>query len=559
MRSNGSIARRPKVASLFVAMVFLHTSGLAVGNGHAAHAVIPQVTTVHLSPGARPVVLDAATGHVFDADWLAGTVEMRSAATGVLLARIHLAGSQSWDGMQLQLAPQQHRLLVAIPVCGRAGCAQIVDARTGRLLHTVTLGKYPQLLAFDPAAGTEIVGVDAAEHCQQPDEALHGTIALVDAASGRVLHRFSLPGELGTAAFDARRHKAVVVVQGEACQDSVPYSTDFTYDLVDTRSHTMVAVADRNGSDSPPILDPQRGIAMIVDSNDHGTVHVVDLSTGAVRHVIPVDAFPWNGVIDPNTGRAYVVSQGEAVGGQALNSTISALDLEDGRVLYRKLVGPNATGVSLSPAGDRAYVSTGIAEDDLAVVDTATGRLIGTTNVGAIWETLPALVSQGIAYALSSGDVSAQGTVDYNSGARLSELDPRSGRLLRTIALGAGASWPPLLDTAHDALLFAGAGPAVGTSLFFPFGPGTVSIVDAATGRLRQTITVGMAPSLVGEDPASGTLLVLNADGDGTAPPPARGDTSPVCSAKTAMESGGQMSVVCRQPYASLSIVAVQN
>ena len=548
--------KRPaKYARLFFALVFLLAYGQLVENGHAAHVAVKQTTTVRLSPGVFTVVLDPATGHVFVADWLAGNVEMRSAATGKLLATIHLAAAdQPWDEMTLQLVPLQHRLVVATRERGRNGCVRIIDARTGRLLYTVNLGKAPVLLALDPVAGTEIVGTDAAR-CQPAGEVACGMIALLDVLRGRVLRQFSVPGTAASAVFDARRGRAIVLVQSQADGGAAAY----THELVDTRSNRLVAIADCGGCASLPILDSQRGIAMIIDSDDHGTVHVVDLSTGAVRHVIPVDAFPWNGVIDPNTGRAYVVSQGEAVGGQALNSTISALDLEDGRVLYRKLVGPNATGVSLSPAGDRAYVSTGIAEDDLAVVDTATGRLIGTTNVGAIWETLPALVSHGIAYALSSGGISAQGTVDYDTGGTLSELDPRSGRLLRTIALGAGASWPPLLDTAHDALLFAGAGPAVGTSLFFPFGPGTVSIVDAATGRLRQKITVGMAPSLIGEDPASGTLLVLNADGDGTAPPPARGDTSPVCSAKTAMESGGQMSVVCRQPYASLSIVAVQN
>ena len=86
---------------------------------------------------------------------------------------------------------------------------------------------------------------------------------------------------------------------------------------------------------------------------------------------------------------------------------------------------------------------------------------------------------------------------------------------------------------------------------FFPYGRGTVSVVNASTGTLVQQTSVGMGPTLIGRDPASGRLLVLNEYGDGTAPPaPGR---SPVCSATTQQNLPDQPS--CRQPYTSLSIV----
>jgi DNA-binding beta-propeller fold protein YncE len=88
----------------------------------------------------------------------------------------------------------------------------------------------------------------------------------------------------------------------------------------------------------------------------------------------------------------------------------------------------------------------------------------------------------------------------------------------------------------------------------FPYGKGTVSVVDAATGTIDQRIAVGMGPTLIGLDPDTGRLLVLNAYGDGTAPPASGG--SPVCSATTQQDV--QEASPCRRPYASLSIVPLR-
>src|SRR5450755_1347525 len=157
-------------------------------------------------------------------------------------------------------------------------------------------------------------------------------------------------------------------------------------------------------------------------------------------------------------------------------------------------------------------------------------------------------MSHGLAYSISTGEVTQGMTIDVRAGGKLTVFDPHDARVRHTVAVGQSPSWPPLEDALGARLFFTSGGPSAGFNAF-PDGPGAVSIVDAATGILLWHITVGFMPSLIGIDPASGRLLVLNAAGDDTAP----FGPGPVCSARTQISQVNTPS--CRAPSASLSII----
>ena len=507
-----------------------------------AYATGPQVRTVRLSPGAEQPTLDTATGHLFIADPNRHLVEMRSAATGDLLRTIP-AGESSI--VLLLAARQRHLFITAVSAADGAGTVLVVDSRTGQVLRVVAVGRFPQPILLDDGAARLLISTKAN---QTPVErqATSAAIVILDAHTGRVTARIPYPGTVQLGAFDPQRHRAIVVYDngtGERAGQS--------YGAIDTRAGRLLPIADSNQNGNQPMLDMQRGIAMIIDT-DESTVHVINTATGVVLHTIKVDAFPWNGSIDPRSGRAYIVSQGRAVDGVAINSTFSALDLQAGTVLHQTRIGENATGISLNPAGDRAYVA--LRTGDLAVLDTGSGRLLRTVRVGETSDYLPAFVSHGLAYAMSFGDVLPQGSaIDASTSGMLRVLSAHDGAPLRTIAIGVNPSWPPLADPTGQWLFFSSPGPPGGMNAF-PTGPGSVSIVDAATGRLLRKIPVGIGPSLIDLDPARGHLLVLNRQGDGTAPPsPGRG--IPVCSAK--IRWFGPNPPPCRQASASLSIITL--
>jgi DNA-binding beta-propeller fold protein YncE len=525
--------------SVSVALVVAACQGGACAQ---AAAGAPGVRTVRLDPWEGPAVLDGSTGHLFLGNSAAHTVEMRSAVTGVLLSSIPVGS----DPIELLLAGRQGRLFVSSgKSSASSGGVLIVDTHSGRALHSVTLPCAQPILA-DAATGRVLVSA-AASGVLAGRQAAGGAIVILEAATGRVIARIGLAGAVYPWAFDARRHRVVVAYS----HDDGVHPPVTGYGLVDLRSGTFLPIADHSQSGHAPILDEQRGIAVLLDTGA-STVHVVDVATGKVLHVVGVRAVPATGAIDPRTGHAFIVSQGaEILDGKAGNGTVSALDPATGRVLYRTMVGDNATGISLDAAGDRAYVALGSGE--LAVLDTTTGRLLATTRVGALSDDPPVVEVHGYAYAMSFGDVMPGGSIDLESGGRLRVLGPRDGRLLRTLSLGPGASWPPLEDRAGGQLLFASSGPFAGKA-FFPYGRGTVSVVNAATGTLGRRIAVGMGPTLIGRDPGSGMLLVLNAYGDGTVPPAS--GSNPVCSATTQQAIAG--APPCRRPYASLSIIPPQ-
>jgi len=505
-----------------------------------AYATGPQVRTVRLSPGAEQPTLDTATGHLFVADPGRHLMEMRSAATGALLRTI--PAGEIFRAPLLD-ARRSHLFVADGDMAGRSGSVLVVDTRTGRVLRAVTVGPYPQPLLLDDGAARLLVST-ATNQTRLGRQTTLGSIVILDAHTGMVAARIPYPGTVQLGAFDPQRHRVIVVYD-----NGTGGQAGRSYGVIDTRAGRLLPIADSNQNGQQPVLDLQRGIAMIIDT-DESTVHVVNTATGVVLHTIKVDAFPWNGATDPHSGRGYIVSQGLAVGGAAINSTFSVLDLQAGTVLHQTLVGENATGINLNPAGDRAYVA--LRTGDLAVLDTGSGRLLRTVRVGETSDYLPAFVSHGLAYAMSFGDVTASSTTDASTSGMLRVLSAHDGTPLRTIPVGVNPSWPPLADATGRRLFFSSPGPPGGMNAF-PSGPGTVSVVDAATGRLLRKIPVGIGPSLIGLDPARGHLLVLNRQGDGTAPPsPGRG--VPVCSARTRWV-GFDAPPPCRQPYASLSII----
>jgi len=536
-----------------LARLCLLTALLALACGGSSHerpayATGSQVRTVRLSPDAGQATLDTATGHLFVADPGRHLVEMRSAATGDLL-RTTPAGESS---RALLLDARHGHIFVADgDMAGRTGSVLIVDTRTGLVLRSVAVGPNPQPILLDDGAARLLASTETYRMLAKPatnqfrnaSSATSAAIVILDANTGRITARIPSPGSISFATLDPRRHRAVVLYSNGSKEPNVGYG------VVDTRAGHPFAIVDANRNGQQPVLDQQRGIAMIIDT-DESTVHAVNIATGVVLHTIKVDTSPEGGAIDPRNGRAYIVSLGLSFSGVAANSTFSELDLRAGTVLRKVPVDENVTVISLNPAGDRAFVALGTG--DLVLLDTGTGRLLRSMHVGLISAYPPVFISHGLAYGMSFGDVTSSGSIVPNTSGMLRVLDAHDGALLRTILVGVNPSWPPLPDPTGRRLFFSSVGPTDNMNAF-PSGTGTVSVVDAATSRLLRKIAVGMGPSLIDLDPARGHLLVLNAQEDGTAPP--SHGSIPVCSAKTPMI--GPYPAPCRHPAATLSIITL--
>ncbi len=544
--SQHPFARVPSIPRAVAVVLLLTLLGPATVAARAAPSTKQGVLTILLGPGPYGAAFDPRTDHVFLDELSTDTMQMRDAKDGVLLRTIALPTAMSSLSGNMLVAGQEGRVFVGTtrPGLTAGGAVSTIDTATGRLLRSVAMGENPQVLLVDESSKRVMVRSDS-QHLIQGRQEWTSTISMLDARSGTIVSSTAVPGSLDAGlADDPGRERAIVVYQLNSGQ-----TRDMTYGLVDTRTGAFITIADLNQNGQTPLLDLQRGVAMIVDT-DESTIHVVDTRSGAVLHTIAVDAFPEAGAIDPRTGLGYIVSPGsEVLDGRAVNGTFSTLDLVRGVVQRRVVVGDDVLNMGLSASGDRALVTLG--SGLLAVVDTETDRVLHALPIGMPWG--PAFSSDGLAYQYSDVCTGSNDADKQTTCARLNVIDAESGVLVHTFDVGYPLNPLPTEDTAQGTLLFV-TSTQPGPLAVYPSGPGTVAVLKAASETLLARIPVGLGPYAIGLDTSTGRLLVLNAEGDGTAPP-STNPAEPVCSNKTLTNVANPPP--CRLPYASLSIVAL--
>jgi YVTN family beta-propeller protein len=158
--------------------------------------------------------------------------------------------------------------------------------------------------------------------------------------------------------------------------------------------------------------------------------------------------------VDGRTGRAFVVVQGgyDLHGNPTGNGSVRVVDTRHGRVL-------RTVGVGLSPS--------------VVAVDERTGRV----------------------FVANDGERS------------VSVLDASSGTVLRTVRVGFGPI-AMATDERDGRVLVANEG--VTDSAGHPLGDGSVSMLDAHSGKVLGTVVVGMSPSAIAVDQQRGRAYVLN-------------------------------------------------
>ena len=109
---------------------------------------------------------------------------------------------------------------------------------------------------------------------------------------------------------------------------------------------------------------------------------MIDTATRAVSATIPVGPRPIVVAITPDGKHAYVTNQGD--------DTVSVIDTATGAVSATIPVGPAPSGVAITPDGKHVYVAnngsgllgTGVVDNTVSVIDTATGVVSATITVG---------------------------------------------------------------------------------------------------------------------------------------------------------------------------------
>ncbi|HKO25100.1 MAG TPA: PQQ-binding-like beta-propeller repeat protein, partial [Chloroflexota bacterium] len=371
----------------------------------------------------------------------------------------------------------------AVLLGGLCGGATWVERETSAsaIVRALAVGPSPLSVALDDRSGHAFVLSGS------PDSPDAASVTMMDTVTGALL-RTQAVGRVPQALAVDDRDGHVLVANGDntvhvlAAQNGVAFFSGHVQSA--STGATMIAVAQRadhafvTGDTAVSMLDAGNGrvlrsialgvllTGVAVDTHrDHvfatgyngasgvGTVSMLDATSGAVLHTVTLDQSPSPGptVVDERSGHAFVL--------------------------------------------DRSI-------DSFSIIDTASGRLLHSINVGA--QTYPQAVDGHTGRVFIA--VSAE-----SSAGRVRVLDARSGRILHMVMVG----WDPiaLVVAVRAGRVFAvNAGSIAGGST------GSISVLDATSGRLVHTVRLGMLPHAAAVDERAGRLVVVGDPVVGVAP-----------------------------------------
>ncbi len=277
------------------------------------------------------LAVDERTGRVFVANGGGGVIMLNSATGHVLHTTRDVSAPLALDGWT-------GRVFVSGPAYDSVG---LLDAGTGRLVHTIPIDGNPCSIAVDSRAGRAVVAVDRSNPQEPGQQRDAEEVLMLDTHNGRVQHSAVLDEwaplscEVPSVAVDPMRGRAAVVV----CPD--PQSLQVGACLV-------------------AILDTRSGRVL------HG-VRVGKLVAPGTANIPPSSVYAGSVAMDARRGLTFVATLGGST--RQAPSTVVALDTGTGRVRAQIRVGRAAVALAVDEQRGRLFVAN---EDDgtVSVIDT---------------------------------------------------------------------------------------------------------------------------------------------------------------------------------------------
>jgi DNA-binding beta-propeller fold protein YncE len=421
---------RWQVAVLAVGVILLvvaATRGLAVRTTSTG----PLVWTVALDQVPQNIAVDTQTHRAFITTVPLGLgvgagragMSMLDTDTGAILRRMVIGGNGNPPPMVDERAG---RVLVAASVQVRSGpgvtgIVRVLDARSGGLVRTVTVGLLPRGVAVDEQTGRAFVtsyGFAGA-----------GLVGVLDTRTGRLLRTVDVgmyPHE--QIAVDTQQERVFVPVYNQMGDGHVS--------VLDARTGRPLYTIAAGTAPAWVAVDARTRRAFVIDGSSTA-LRVFAMPNGHLLRTILIGLHPTLPVVDEHTGRAFVPT---AAG-------VSVLDTRSGAVLRSVAVGRYPGLPVVDARSGRVFVATGNAGQagSISVLDARSGALIRTVVLGGI----PASIAMD--ERAERVIVVARGLQGAGS---VSVLDARSGAILRSVPVGvAGNGMAVVEHTGHVLVL----------------------------------------------------------------------------------------------------------
>ena len=369
-------------------------------------------------------------------------------------------------------------LLLAV-LAGAIVAARSAGKPADPIVGTIPVGRLPCCVVVDTHSGHVFVANSA-----------DNSVTVLDASSGAALRTVNVGAAPVRMTVDGRTGHIFIFNQGAtvtmlaaasgAVLRTVPYPYSTTDVAVDAQRDRVFAVGASNGP----------GVAMF------------DTRSGRLVRIISDVGYPLRVGVDTRMGRVFVPSLG-GVG------ALRVLDARSGRVVRMVAVGADPTAVAIDERRGRAFV-TNTDDSTVSALDATSGRVVRTVAVGTAPYALAVDRHMGRVFTVNDGDHT------------VSVLDAPTGAVLRTVVL---AGVPPLptsqsaylnpvgvvVDERHSRtfVVHRSAADPTGKPTDSPMND-QVTVLDAGSGRVLRTLSVGRFAVALAVDETRGRLFVLN-------------------------------------------------
>lgn len=147
-----------------------------------------------------------------------------------------------------------------------------------------------------------------------------GSVSILDARSGAVLHTAPVGQSPGALALDDRTDRLFVVNRATDSNGVLPIERG-SVSVLDARNGALLRTVAVGWDPIDVAVDEQRGDVLVVNRNTgntaflrgRGSVSVLDARSGVVRRTITVGAAPVSVAVDEPTGHAFVPCEGGTI------------------------------------------------------------------------------------------------------------------------------------------------------------------------------------------------------------------------------------------------------
>jgi DNA-binding beta-propeller fold protein YncE len=287
------------------------------------------------APGA--IAVHRRSGHVFVFNGGDSTVSLLMAESMAVSRTIPVPAAYG-----VALAADEGRGQVFVVGAGNPGTVTTLDAHSGRVVRTVTVG--------DIGTTVATVAVDARANRLFVPNVWDRTVSVLDAATGRAVRTVGVGSGLAAVAVDGRRGHAFVA------------TGNGTVRMLATRSGRVLRTVTVGLAPTRLAVDERSGRVVVLNDGDN-RVNVLDAPTGALRQTVAIAGprlasalNPAAIAVDERRGRAFVIHEPAPILTDSPLGRVSVLEVRSGWLQGTVAVGRVPAALALDVATARLFV-----------------------------------------------------------------------------------------------------------------------------------------------------------------------------------------------------------